>query len=178
MLHRIILPATIVMPVLAGCAASRPTPADYGSRFVASKDRAAVLDAAEAALIDAGFKIDRRDAAAGTILSQPIEGAPVDDRSSYRRRTRRVAEVRLDERGGAFKVYCKVQVQDLVTQGYGMFSQDKAASDSPGEYSAINRDAATTTEQNTVWRTTRRDKPTERRILDYIAAHTGGEGQP
>jgi len=165
----------VPLGILLGCAASRPTPADYGARFVAQKDRAAVLDAAEAGLVDAGFKIDRRDAATGGVLSQPIEGPRIDDRGSSRRRTRRIAEVRLDERGEAFKVYCKVEVQDLVTQGYGMFSQEKTVSDSPGEYTAINRDAATTTEQNTVWRTMRRDKPTERRILDYIVAHTNGE---
>lgn len=55
-----------------------------------------------------------------------------------------------------------------------MFASDRSGSDTPGDYTAINRDAATTTEQNTVWRTVRRDKSVERNILNAIAERAGG----
>ncbi len=159
---------------IGGCEAPGPTPIDFGVRHVERRDRAALLDSAEAALINAGFAVERRDADQGLLTGVPVEGGSHDAPSrpgglSSRSRTRRVAEVRLEPSADSFRVYCKVMVQEQVTRAYGMFNQERGGSDSPGENTAINRDAATTTEQNTVWRTIRRDKPAERRILDSIA---------
>jgi hypothetical protein len=55
-----------------------------------------------------------------------------------------------------------------------MYAADRSGSDLPGQQTAIDRDAATTAEQNTVWRTLRRDTAAERQILDAILEHTGG----
>ena len=82
---------------------------------------------------------------------------------------RRIVEVRVADSGGAGKVFCRVLIQEQTTQAYRMFASDRSGSDAPGEYTPINRDAATTAEQNTVWRTVRRDKSAERQILDAIA---------
>jgi hypothetical protein len=134
-----------------------------------------MLDTAEAAVVAAGFQIDKRDAVAGALTSLPNEGPSTDSTRRARARTRRVAEVRLVESGDGVKVYCKVMVQELASGAYGLYAQDRATTDSPGEYTAINRDAATTQQQNTVWRTVRRDKMVERAILDRIFGNdTGG----
>jgi len=94
---------------------------------------------------------------------------------SSKTQARRVAEVRLVEAEGSVKVYCKVMIQEQAGQAYGLFAEDRAGgSDSPGEYTAINRDAATTKEQSTLWRTTRRDKSAERSILEAIESSVAG----
>lgn len=163
---------------LTSCEAPGPTPLEYGVRSVPKRDRAAMLDSVEAALVKAGFQIERRDAAAGVITTLPNESKTTDQSTGSslrsRGRTRRVGEVRLQESGGAVRVYCKVLVQELATAAYGLYNQDRATSDSPGENTAINRDAGTTEKQNTVWRTIRREKLMERAILDDILG-PGGE---
>jgi len=153
---------------------------DYTVRHVQQTDRNAALDAAEAALIDLRYRIERRDPTEGVITTQPVEAqAGLDSvRSvslSSRAKTRRVVEVRVQNDDGATKVYCKVLIQEQSTQAHRMFASDRSGSDTPGDYTAINRDAATTTEQNTVWRTFRRDKSVERDILNAITERTGGE---
>lgn len=153
---------------LTGCESPGPTPLEYGVRSVAKRERVAMLDTAEAALVAAGFQIDKRDAVAGVVTSLPDESSTTDRSGRTRARTRRVAEVRFADGGDAVKVYCKVMVQELASSAYGLYAQERATTDSPGEYTAINRDAATTEKQNTLWRTVRRDKMVERAILDQI----------
>lgn len=153
---------------------------DYTVRHVQERDRGAALDAAEAALIDLGYIIERRDPAEGVITTQPVEAQAGLDSTraaslSSRGKTRRIVEVRVQNEGGAAKVFCRVLIQEQTTQAHRMFASDRSGSDTPGDYTAINRDAATTTEQNTVWRTLRREKSTERNILNAITEHTGGE---
>jgi len=153
---------------------------DYTVRHVQQQDLSAALDAAEASLIDLGYKIERRDPTEGVITTQPVEAQAGLDSTrpaslSSRGKTRRIVEVRVQNDGDATKVYCKVLIQEQTTQAHRMFDADRTGSDTPGDYTAINRDAATTTEQNTVWRTLRRDKAAEREILNAITERTGGE---
>ena len=160
---------------LTACESPGPTPLEYGVRSVAKRERAAMLDTAEAALVAAGFQIDKRDAVAGVVTSLPDESSATEHGGRARARTRRVAEVRLADGGDAVKVYCKVMVQELASGAYGLYAQDRATTDSPGEYTAINRDAATTEKQNTLWRTVRRAR-SPRRLLgtDYRRITVGG----
>lgn len=153
---------------------------DYTVRHAQQRERGVALDAAEAALIDLGYKIERRDPAEGVITTQPVEAQAGLDSTravslSSRGKTRRTVEVRIQSDGDATKVFCKVLIQEQTTQAYRMFSSDRSGSDTPGDNTAINRDAATTSEQNTVWRTLRRDRPSERNILNAITERTGGE---
>lgn len=153
---------------------------DYTVRHVRQRDRDAALDAAEAALIDLGYRIERRDPTEGVITTHPVETqAGLDSirpaSLSSRGKTRRIVEVRVQMDGDSTKVYCKVPLQEQTTQAHRMFASDRNSSDTPGDDTAINRDAATTAEQNTVWRTVRRDKSTERLILNAITDRTGGE---
>ena len=146
---------------------------DYSVGQVQPGDRTALLDTAEAALIGLGYRIERRDAGESVITTHPIETQAGLDNTrpaslSSHGKTRRTVEVRVADGGGATKVFCRVVIQEQTTQAYRMFASDRSGSDAPGDFTAINRDAATTTEQNTVWRTLRRDKSAERQILDAI----------
>lgn len=165
--------------LLTSCTAPSPTPMDYTVRHVQQRDRSASLDAAEAALIDLGYQIERRDPVEGVITTQPVEAQagldsarPVSLRT--RPKTRRIVEVRVQNDGGATKVFCKVLIQEQTTEAHRMFASDRAGSDTPGDYTPINRDAATTAEQNTAWRAVRRDKSVERNVLDAITERSGG----
>jgi len=153
---------------------------DYTVRHVQQRERNAALDDAEAALIDLGYLIERSDPAEGVITTQPVEAQAGLDSTrpvslSTRPKARRIVEVRVQYDSGATKVFCKVLIQEQTTQAHRMFASDRSGSDTPGDYTPINRDAATTTEQNTVWRTVRRDKAAERNILNAITERTGGE---
>ena len=166
--------------LLSSCAAPLPTPMDYTVRHMQQRDRNAALDAAEAALIDLGYKIEQRDPAEGVITTQPVVAQTGLDSTrpaslSSRGNARRIVEVRVQIEGGVTKVFCKVLIQEQTTQAHRMFAADRTGSDTPGDYTAINRDAATTNEQNTVWRTLRRDKSAERDILKAVTGRTGGE---
>ena len=164
--------------LLTSCAAPAPTPMDYTVRHVQQRDRSAALDDAEAALIELGYKIERRDPAEGVITTQPVEAQAGLDSTrpaslSSRGEARRIVEVRVQNDGGVTKVFCKVLIQEQTTQAHRMFASDRSGSDTPGDFTPINRDAATTTEQNTVWRTLRRDKSVERDILNAITNRSG-----
>jgi len=153
---------------------------DFTVRHVQQRERGAALDDAEAALIDLGYQIERRDPAEGVITTQPVEAQAGLDSTrpaslSSRPKARRIVEVRVQNDGGATKFFCKVLIQEQTSQAHRMFASDRSGSDTPGDSTAINRDAATTAEQNSVWRTLRRDKSAERNILNAITKRTGGE---
>jgi len=98
------------------------------------------------------------------------------DRLSLRGEMRRVAQVRVGTSEGGVKVFCRVAVQRQTTEAYRMFDRDRRVSDVPGD-TPIERDAATTPEQNTVWETVRRDMTAERLILQNILQRTGTTSQ-
>jgi hypothetical protein len=149
-------------------------------RQLAGGDRAVVFQAAEDALVEAGFQIDRRDEAAGLLTTFPIAATSADIAGHRSRRLgtpaalRRVADVRLEEAAGGVTAYCRVLVQEQTTEAYRLREYDLRGSDTPG-YTAIDREAATTKAQNTVWRTIRRDKGAERAILAGIQERTGAQ---
>ncbi len=168
-----------LLALLAACESPEPTSLNYGVRQIRLSDRSVSLEVVEAALVERGYAIARRDPIEGVIVTESIENDPQDRRGrsgvglSSAPRTRRFAEVRLAGAGEESRVYCKVLVQEQSTRVYGMYSSDRAGSDLPGSQTAIDRDAATTVEQNTVWRTLRRDTAEERKVLDAIVERSG-----
>ncbi len=161
-----------------GCASSGPSPLSFSVRRVPQRDRAAAFDAAEDALINLGYRIDRRDPTAGLLTTRPVEGTGRDQpvhgslQIASRGPFRRVAQVQLEETAEGLKVYCRVVVQRQTTQAHRLLAVDRTASDAPGR-TPIEREAATTTEQNTVWQTIRRDTAAERRLLEAITGRPG-----
>jgi hypothetical protein len=167
-----------IMP-LGGCATTGVSPVNFSVIEISGHDRAAVFEAAEARLFAEGYRIDLRDPGKGLIRSVPVDGPPEERllrRGAYlsgHGRTRRIAELRLIEATEAIRVHCRVAVQEQQTQAQRFFAYERRADDTPGD-TAIDRDAATTDDQNTVWRTIRRDRAAERSILASIQSGLGG----
>lgn len=159
--------------LLCACAAPSPTPLNYSVRPSTLADRDALLDVAEAALLAAGWEIAERNPAAGRLVTVPIEGAPRADNRRLgvkvpsRIPTRRFVEIQVEEASGVQRVFCKVVVQEQVTQAARMFAEMRSDRESTS-MTAIEKDAATTEEQNTVWRTIQRDQAEERELLEAI----------
>lgn len=158
---------------IGGCASSGLSPLNYAVGHVQGEDRDGVFETARTALIEQGYCIKRADLAAGVITTLPVPVALPSDLGgrgtllSSQARFRRVAQVRVSQRSGTIDVYCRVSDEEQTTEAYRMFARDRMVFDTPHE-TPIDREAATTTEQNTVWRTIRRDKAAERRILKAI----------
>lgn len=162
---------------VAGCASSGPTPLSHSVRHVQGIDRSGVFEGARRALSEMGYAVDHADSAAGVITAHPVAPAPVAEgagdavRLSSRVHLRRVAHVRVTQTDDIVNVYCRVVVEERTTQAHRMFQRERTVSDLPGD-TPIEREAATTEEQNTVWQTIRRDKGAERRILQAILQQT------
>lgn len=172
-LHNGIVPAAAILLAAGSCVSTGPSPLTYSVQSV-SDGRDSAMDAAEIALTELGFAIARRDLRTGTLVSAPSEPTEGDLREAHARRissdtpVRRIAEVRVEGAAEGTQVFCKVSVQKQVTQSYRLFQAAHSATDAPGE-TAIDRDAAGTAAQITVWQTVSRDKVAERAILAAIA---------
>ena len=164
--------------LISGCVSSGLSPLQYGHRRIEGGDRSVVFAAARDVLIDQGFSLDSADPVTGVIITQPAavaSGFRGEQRLSLlsgpgftsSRRMRRFAEVRLAQSTAGISIYCKVLLQRQATEALRMFQRDSTVSDIPSE-TAIEREGATTVEQNVFWQTVRRDKTAERRILEAI----------
>jgi hypothetical protein len=166
--------------LLGACATPGPSPLSYGVRQLPGSDRSAIFQASEDSLVALGYRIDHRDPAAGVLTTWPVAGKLRDEAARPRARLgtpgllRRIAQVRIEEGAAGMTVFCKVAVQEQTTEAHRLRASDYRTSDSPG-YTPIDRDAATTKQQNTVWQTIRRDKRAEREILTAIEERTGGD---
>lgn len=159
----------ILIVALFGCASRASRPVNYAVREAPSGDRGASLDAAEAALVSLGYTVARRDTAGGILVTQPVAIEGAGERTVRADNPlRKVAEVRLTGSDASPKIQCKVIVQEQSTESYRLLAFERGGDDLPGHQTAIDRDAATTAEQNTAWRTVRRDKAAEREILDRL----------
>lgn len=161
-----------------GCASTGPSAVSHSLRRVAVDDRQALFDAAEAALLDLGHAIDQRDATEGLLRTVPVETADGGQRRrggprlSSGRLVRQVTEVRVQRGAIEASLFCRVMIQEQTTGAYRMHAQAMRGSDVPNE-TAIDRDAATTAEQNTVWQTVRRDRAAESAVLAAILERAG-----
>ena len=166
--------AVAVSSALAGaCASSRPRTVNAALRRFEGVDQPAVFAAAATALADMGYDLDQQDEATGVLTTRPILDLPQDHRGrrparlSSTGQTRRIAKVCVGQTAETINVYCRVLVQEQTTQAHRFLAGDSEGIDTPTA-TAIERDAATTRQQNTVWRTIRRDKAAERRILSVV----------
>ena len=160
----------IILLAGVGCASRDAGPVNYAVRGAPSADRGASLDAAEAVLISLGFSIAKRDTAGGLIVTEPIAIERTGERSLRADNPlRKIAEVRVAGSSDGLKVHCKVVIQEQSTESFRLLAFERGGDDLPGHQTAIDRDAATTAEQNTVWRMVRRDKTSEREILDRLS---------
>lgn len=159
-----------VLTALSGCVASGPVALRYSVRTAAGElDRA--WEASAATLSALGYQVDDRDRHSGVLTAESIDKKTVGVSTGARGRPpvliRRRVELRVKPVSAGVKVFCKVVVQHQTTEAHRWLAFDRTSSDMPGR-TPIERDAATTIEQNTVWETVRRDKATERAILSAI----------
>lgn len=159
---------------VTGCATTPAAPLRYGVRRIQGAERSAMFASAQQVLVDLGYPLDRVDAASGVITTRATQVEPGTllqrqrSRLSSPGRGRRIAEVRVVQGDSGIDVFCQVVIQRLTTEAHRMFEYESPDSDVPNQ-TAIERDAATNIEQNTVWQTIRRDRGAELRILDGIA---------
>lgn len=176
----------IALP-LVGCAVAGPSASTFSLRAFPDMSVNEAFAAGEAALIHQGYDLDRRDPSTGTLVTRPLESGYRERYGNQARRLgtegrqRRVAKVQVAETPRGAKVYCRVTVEEQSTQVYRFLAESYRTGVSE-ESTAIDRDAATTARQNTVWRTVDRDRPAERAILDAIAPPArepgSNEGEP
>lgn len=164
--------------VVGGCAAPGSAPAGYSSRRVSTVAWADAFDRAREVLADQGYRLAQADPAEGVLQTRPVPASPQEARRRSRirfsspRSLQRVVLVRLARTADSITVYCRVALRERVTEAHRLLQHSLVASDLPGE-TPIDREGATTPEQNTVWRTVRRDKVAEQAILEAILAKTG-----
>lgn len=171
-------PGLLALVLLAGCQTAQPAATTFAVRQ-SPLEPSAAFRAAEDVLYDLGYSLDQQDVAALTLRSAPREirsragGAGSRGLLSTPARLREIVDMRLEGAADGTRVYCRVLMQEQATEVYRLREPDMHGSDNPGT-TAIDRDAGTTREQNTVWKTLRRDGQQERRILQAVLDHTVG----
>ncbi len=163
----------VAIPLLVvGCATTAPDLSNYSVRQVSATQQQQILNLAEDVLQTHSFAIYERDDMVGRLRARVIVDAgstPPRSRRIHRLTgdARRHADIWVKTNAQQLAVYCKVLLQQRVTEAHRMLQRDYTGHDTPND-TAIDRDAATTEEQNTLWRTLRRDRRSERELLDAI----------
>jgi hypothetical protein len=169
----------------SGCAApgsvtsSRAT--NYHIRRLPSTEFEVAFKAAEAALREYQFRIERNDRSAGVIVSRPSEevvqggtGKIGDEVLRSPNRVRRIAEIGIVRAGDGVSARCKVLMERLDTGDYRAFRRDRGGGDVPAE-TPIEEDGGTEGDQRETWTFVRRDLTLERQLLAAVAERVSGE---
>jgi len=162
---------------ISSCASSGPAVLNYSLRQLPVIDPIELARNAEHALMEEGYTIDRSNKDDSTITTLPMTTIRPNLKLDRRRlvgqkpELRRQAFIRIIQRADSVKIHCKVTLQELVTEMHRFMVLDRQGIDTPTS-TPIQREGATTVKQNSVWRTIRRDKLQERRILDAITSST------
>ena len=160
-----------VLAALSGCVASGSIALRYSVRTASSGELDRAWEASAATLNALGYQVDERDRHSGVLTAESREKKTISASNSARGRSpvliRRRVELRVKPLSTGVKMFCQVVIQHQTTEAHRWLAFDRTSSDMPGR-TPIERDAATTIEQNTVWETVRRDKVAERAILSAI----------
>lgn len=164
--------------LVGGCSTSQVSPVQFASRMVPGSEPSKLFASAKLALTNLGYRLDQVDINSGVITTEPTN-IDRNVRSAQGRTTlssagqgRRFVEVRLVRGATGTRVHCRVRIQVLSTQAYRLFGREASGADVPNE-TPIDFDAASSVKQNTVWKTTQRDRSAERQILDAIVRQAG-----
>lgn len=170
-----VLLVVVTAGLLSGCA-SPEAEVRARARFLPGTRPDEVFEAARA-MLRREFESVRADREAGRIEAGPVifttthESGTVRDLYGGASRMRRRAMMWVLPRDGGTLTRLRVVIeredtrrtQAVPRQGYRL-------ADWPAAQTAIDRDAATSAEQNAVWSFVRRDLRTERRLLDALAS--------
>jgi hypothetical protein len=152
----------------SGCETPTPTARSFNYMRLPTTSKSDAYTAAREVMRER-FRIEHEDRGAGIIRAFPQESAEavfqgrVGDIVGVPRRVRKVATVHVTGSEKASEVFCKVVVQQDETEDRRLFDREMSIDDTPIS-TPVDRGSATTTEQNTIWRTTGRDKAMERAI--------------
>ncbi|RJP36802.1 MAG: hypothetical protein C4547_06670 [Phycisphaerales bacterium] len=165
----------------SGCATGGPSALTATVHRFPGVESSVVLDLAALALAEHGFEIDRQRSSADTVATYPMELSPHSDApavgSAFRgARRRSVATAHVRRSAGTATAYCRVEIQERSTDAARFHAAEHGLTDVPSD-TPIDREGATTEEQNTVWRVVGRDKRRERAILEMIAAFLMSEAE-
>lgn len=175
--HRL---AAVTLPLFAalwcaGCA-SPETGMRARAVFLPGADPDTVFDAATA-MLRRNFGTVRADRTARTIEAGPSEfttrtgsGTVRDLYGGVSRMRRRATMWILPREGGTLARLRVVIEREDTERTSAVPRQDYRLADWPAARTAIDRDAATTAEQNEVWTFVRRDLRSEQRLLDALAS--------
>ncbi len=146
------------------------------------------LEIGRRVLAKQGFRLKSVDSDQLRIETQPTEqsvrggeGRIRDSVVKMPNRVRRTATLEFSTRGEDLQAWCQVKIERLETADFRVFQQQRNSEDAPLQ-TPIDREAATTAKQNTVWSGAGRDESMEREILadlhDRIQAYkTAKEGK-
>ena len=174
---RLAIAGIVVAVAIAGCESPGPSRSTFTPLRVKSATMAEAFAAAEETLLEQ-FHIEVRDPARGLLRTAAIEsrerqsGAGLGDALGATRTVRKYVEVRVQPADAGVNIWCKVPIERNETDSHRMFANRDALSDSPSD-SPADWSGATTTEQNTVWRPTGRDRRLEREIRRAIREKLG-----
>lgn len=168
-----IVMSLLALAGVAGCTAPGTVQVQE-QRVIQDADPDQVLSAA-AVILQREFGRVAVDRSARHVTTAPVEFTTEREsgtaRDLYRGRStmRRKAELSVGRSGGATVVRLQIDVErrDTARQTV-MQPRGHRISDNPGEETPIDADAATTSEQNTVWTKVRRDRTLERALLDEL----------
>jgi hypothetical protein len=129
------------------------------------------MELARRVLAKEGFRLKSVDKDQLRIETQPSEqtvrggeGRLRDTVVKVPNRVRRTATLEFSDRGDELRAFCQVKIERLETGDFRVFAQQRQFNDVPTE-TPIDREAATTARQNTVWSSAGRDEAMEREIL-------------
>lgn len=172
--------AAALLPWGVGCK-SATSNLTFSSRVVAGAEPERVFAAGRDVLLASFGRLEEVDARGRTARTVPeayqtrTESGSARDIRRGRSQMRRIASLRVNERDTETIVRVRVEIerQDVartLQQRQQMQQNQVRISDYPGDETALDRDAATDAEQNTVWTFVRRDQEMEQELLRRISA--------
>lgn len=177
--HRFKMIVVIFGALLAtGCETSGPTTKTFSYVRLPGIDRSSAFSAAADALRESHdiARVDRDQWMIHSVPEETEEEATtprVGDLVGASRTVRRVVTAYVTGDDKNAEAWCRVAIERNESNEHNLFIHDMQRDDTATATPA-DREAATTTEQNSVWRVLRRDKRAERIMLDKVREMTTG----
>lgn len=124
-------------------------------------------------LANHGFRVKSADVDNYSIETYPNEKTERGNEGRIRdglklpNRVRRTASLEFAKRGSDMEAWCQVKIDRLTTSDHRVWAGQREFDDVPTQ-TPIDREAATTDKQNTVWTSAGRDESMEREILSDL----------
>lgn len=174
---RVLFILALTCGAAVGCRGTAQDDITYQSRMISGATQEGLLSSAEL-LLRREFPRVTTDRVKRRVVAEPVEFVTTHDsqttadlvsgRTTMRRRGQ--VQVAASPEGAVARIRIDIERQDTARQEMLAMNQapDRGFGDAPSRQTAIDRDAATSRRQNTVWTFVRRDRNLERAILDDL----------